>query len=474
MQPVRRLLPATLLLFLLLAAPASANRSQVLTFEAPRDLMNPAVRPAAMQEMDSLGVRALRVILTWSLVAPSPGSAQQPRVDLTNPSSYKWGEYDRLMEAARARRWPVLLTISGPVPKWATKAKLDNVTRPLPAAFQLFATAVGRKYGDQVGTWAIWNEPNQPQFLRPQFAHGGKAISPVIYRSLYRAGVRGLEKAGQGKDRILLGETSPRGTGRVVAPLSFLRGTLCLNKRYKRRKSCGPLRADGYAHHAYTTRQGPFFRPANRSDVTIGVLGRLTYALDRARRAGALTRRLPIYLTEFGIQSTPDTQSGVSLAKQVEYRAISERIAYDNPRVVAFSQYLLRDSDPTGPKQYGGFESGLRFANGRPKPSLPAFRLPLAVRRRGSKVSIWGLVRPVSPPAFGPLTPTPISPPGSGPTSVTIVYADRGSSRFKVLRTVRTDTRGYFRLSSRFRPGRRWNVRWQRFSGTPVRSYRRR
>ena len=75
----------------------------------------------------------------------------------------------------------------------------------------------------------------------------------------------------------------------------------------------------------------------------------------------------------------------MSLAKQVEYRAISERIAYDNPRVVSFSQYLLRDSDPDppGPSQYGGFESGLRFADGKPKPSLPAFRLPLAVRRDG-------------------------------------------------------------------------------------------
>jgi hypothetical protein len=473
MQPVRRLLPITLLLCLLLAAPASASRTQALTFEAPRDLLDPAFRPAALQEMDSLGVRALRVILTWSLVAPSPSSAQQPSFDPTDPGGYNWGEYDALMQAAKARNWPVLLTISGPVPTWATKSKLDNLTRPLPAAFEAFTTAVGRKYGNQVHTWAIWNEPNQPQFLLPQFGHGGKAISPGIYRELYKAGVRGLTKAGQGKDRILLGETSPRGTGRVVAPLRFLRGALCLNNQYKRRKSCGPLPAGGYAHHAYTTRQGPFFKPANPDDVTIGVLGRLTNALDRARRAGALTSRLPIFLTEFGIQSTPDTQSGVSLAKQVEYRAIAERIAYDNRRVVAFSQYLLRDSDPTGPKQYGGFESGLRFANGRPKPSLPAFRLPLAVQRKGAKVSGWGLVRPASPLAFGPLAPTPVTPPGAGPTTVTILYADRGSSRFRVLRTVKSDSTGYFRFSSKYRAGRRWNVRWQRFSGTPVGSYRR-
>ncbi|HTN23217.1 MAG TPA: hypothetical protein VL120_04485 [Solirubrobacteraceae bacterium] len=469
---MRRLLPLTLLLSLLLVAPASANKSQALTFEAPRDLMNPATRPAALAELESLGVRSLRVILTWHDVAPSPDSSTRPDFEPTNPDAYDWGEYDALMAAAKARNWPVLLTISGPVPKWATKAKLDKLTRPSASAFAAFVTAVGRHYGDQVNTWAIWNEPNQPQFLRPQFGDGGKAISPGIYRGLYKAGVRGLTKSGQGNDRILLGETSPRGTGRVVAPLAFLRGTLCLNRKYVRRKSCGPLPASGYAHHAYTTRQGPFFKPANPDDVTIGVLGRLSKALDRARKAGALTKKLSIYLTEFGIQSTPDTQSGVSLAKQVEYRAIAERIAYDNPRVTAFSQYLLRDSDPTGPKQYGGFESGLRFADGKPKPSLPAFRLPLAARRTGArKVSIWGLVRPASLAILGGITP--ITPPGTGVTTVTIVYADRGSSKFMTLRTVKTDARGYCTFSSAYRAGRRWNVRWTTFSGTPVGAYRR-
>ena len=38
-------------------------------------------------------------------------------------------------------------------------------------SFQAFATAVGRRYGDRVGLWSIWNEPNHPQFLKPQFVH---------------------------------------------------------------------------------------------------------------------------------------------------------------------------------------------------------------------------------------------------------------------------------------------------------------
>jgi hypothetical protein len=450
----RLLLPLTVLLALALAAPAAASRTQSLTFEAPRDLMNADLRGPALDEISSFGVRSVRVIVTWKTVAPGGGSAQRPDFEPTDPAAYDWGEYEALMAAIKARGWSVLMTISGPVPVWATKDKLDDKTRPSTSAFAAFVTAVGRKFGDQVDTWAIWNEPNQPQFLRPQYADGGRAASPAIYRNLYLAGVRGLRKSGQGDDKILIAETSPRGNSNVVAPLRFLRGMLCLDNRYKKRSKCSALPADGYAHHAYTTRQGPFFTPPQKDDVTIGVLSRLTKALDRARSAGALTKRLPVYLTEFGIQSTPDTQQGVSLTQQVQYRAISERIAWNNPRVTAFSQYLLTDSEATGKNQFAGFESGLRFADGRAKPSLAGFRLPLAVKRTTpSKVSIWGLVRPAT-----------------GATSATITYADGGGA-FKKLRTVTTDARGYFTVSSTWRSKRRWNLTWEGQSGSPVASY---
>jgi hypothetical protein len=456
----RLLLALTILLVLALAPAASASRSQSMSFEGPKDFLDAQSRPGALDEVQSLGVRALRVIVSWSAVAPGANQAEKPSFEATDPAAYDWGQYEALLAAAKEREMDVLVTITGPVPKWATAAKRDNVTRPSPSAFGAFVTAIGRKFGDQINTWAIWNEPNQPQFLRPQFARGGQAESPKIYRALYQAAVRGLASAGQSEDKILIAETSPRGNAsRIVPPLRFLRGMLCLSEKYKKRPKCGALDPDGYAHHAYTTRQGPYFvppAPHSKDDVTIGVLSRLTNALDRAQGAGALKRILPIYLTEFGIQSTPDTQSGVSLAKQVQFRAISERIAWNNPRVLGFSQYLLRDSDPgaPGPQRYSGFESGLRFADGKPKPSLPAFRLPLAVKRIGSKVSIWGLVRPAT-----------------GPTTATVTYADRGSSTFKTLRTVTTDSRGYFTVSGSFRKGRRWNLTWQDFSGSPVASY---
>jgi len=141
---MRRLLaPLTILLALALAQPAGASRTQSLTFEAPRDLMSPASRADALTEINSFGVRSLRVILTWQSVAPAADKAQRPDFEPTDPASYDWGEYEPLIAAIKERGWSVLMTISGPVPKWATQSKLDNLTRPSPAAFAAFATAVG-------------------------------------------------------------------------------------------------------------------------------------------------------------------------------------------------------------------------------------------------------------------------------------------------------------------------------------------
>src|SRR5207248_11338651 len=216
------------------------------------------------------------------------------------------------------------------------------------------------------------------------------------------------------------------------------RGALCLSASYHKSSRCGLLPADGYAHHAYTTSAGPFFHPAERDDVTIGVLGRLTHALDRAARAHALKPRLPIYLTEFGIQSYPDPFIGVSLIKQAEYRAISERIAYLNPRVRMFSQYLMRDDNPHPGSlyaRYSGFESGLRFANGRAKPSYAAYRLPLVVHRASrTRISLWGLVRP-----------------HVGRATLTVQVRRAGSKRWSRLLTATTNTRGYWLRTAAYR-----------------------
>jgi len=473
MPPISRL-RSTLLLAVLLAgllavlvAPAAwAARDQSVVFEAPRDLLSAQARPRALRQLDELGVRALRVVLHWGDVAPHAEAAVRPSFDARDPAAYDWGQYDAVLAAARQRGWRVLLTVSAPVPRWATPGAVDQVTRPDPLEFQAFMTAVGRHYGRQVKLISIWNEPNEPIFLAPQFENGAPA-SPRIYRGLFQAAVAGLRASGNFVGmRVLMGETAPRGSsnarlGHIVTPLAFLRGALCLDAEYRKASSCSPLPADGYAHHAYTTRQGPSFIPPNPDDVTLGVLGRLTTALDRAAAAGAIRRHLSIYMTEFGIQSKPDPFVGVSLDQQAEYDAIAERIAYQNPRVRLFSQYLLRDDLPRPGnifQRYGGFESGLEFSSGARKPSYRAWPVPLAATRTGGRVTLWGLARAART-----------------RTTVQVEAAD-GRGAFRVLVRRATNSLGYWTADTPFVRGRRWRVRWASPAGVvhlgpPIRAY---
>jgi hypothetical protein len=469
-RSLARILLASLALCAVVAAPAQANKTQALSFDAPHDLLNgTAARDSALSQLTSLGVHELRVVLYWHNVAPAADSKTRPAFDATNPASYNWGQYDSVIQDAQARGWPVLLTVSGPVPKWATRSHKSTVNYPSAKEFQAFMTAVARHYaGTTVKWYAVWNEPNHPKFLGPQYSRrrkhgkGHKPLSPGIYRQLFLAAFRGMRAAGVARPQLLMGETEPRGTSHDVAPLTFLRGALCLSARYQKSPKCSNLPAVGYAHHAYTTRLGPFFKPSGPNDVTIGVLGRLTRALNLAARAGAIRPHMPIYLTEFGIQSFPDHLLGVSPTQQYEYYAISERLAYYNPRVVQFSQYLLTDDKAQRSGvfgRFGGFESGLRYANGKIKPSYAAFRLPLVAVLRGSRVTLWGHVRPAT-----------------GRTTATVFVADRGHKKFRRLRTVRTNTLGYFTFRSSWRKGRRWILRWrspsgQTFSGRATRAY---
>jgi hypothetical protein len=458
----RLLLLLPLLVAVCVPAGAAASSRQVVTFEAPRELASAATRDATLDQITAFGVTRVRQIVYWRNYAPAPDSATRPVFDASDPNAYPpdtWDTLDAIVAAAKAHGVSLQLTLTGPVPRWATSTKKDNVTDPDAKEFGAWVTAVGRRYGDDVSIWSIWNEPNQPQFLMPQFQKG-KPASPKLYRKLYQAAYKGLRSTpANAHDTILVAETSPRGNNHVVAPLAFLRGMLCLSASYHRAKGCAELPADGYAHHAYTTSAGPRFVPSNKDDVTIGVLPRLEHALDRAAAAGALPAALPIYLTEFGIQSAPDAISGVSLSRQAAYLAIAEHIAYVNPRVASFSQYLMSDDPPrTEGYKYGGFESGLRSSDGKAKPAYDGFRLPLAVEVYGSSDVLWGLVRP-----------------DRAHTQVTILAARKGGA-WHTLKTLATTATGVYALKTAHHAGQRYRVRWTSpagatFTGPPIQAY---
>ncbi|HYM56004.1 MAG TPA: hypothetical protein VES97_11615, partial [Solirubrobacteraceae bacterium] len=349
-------------------APAVASHGQLDFFEAPHELLTPATRHKTFVQLQLLGVKSLRLELHWHDVAPAANSARRPHFDATNPGAYAWGQYDAVVAEAQRLKWQLLLTVTAPVPKWATAAHRDLITRPDDRDYEEFMTAVGRHYGPVVSYWAIWNEPNIPGWLSPQFNSNGTPASPRIYRGLWQAGYAGLKTAGLVSPKVLFGETAPfgqnsvnarrEGVKREVAPLAFLREALCLNSHYRKASTCSMLPISGYAHHPYTypALQGPLYRPPNHDQVTIGSLVRLSSALSLAARAHAIPAHVPIYLNEFGVESTPNSL-GVSLTQQAEYDAVSEKIAWENPGVLSFSQYLFGDEAAHG--GLNGYRTGL-------------------------------------------------------------------------------------------------------------------
>jgi hypothetical protein len=443
------------------ASSASASHSQAAFFESPALLLDPVTRPQTMATLQTLGVRAVRVELSWHAVAPHPDSIRRPSFDASDPASYDWSKYDPLIEEARSKGWEILLTVTSPVPRWATGNPNGHslLFRPNTGMFRSFMTAVGLHYGAEVSLFSVWNEPNHHEFLEPQFNSNGTTASPGIYRSLYIAGYAGLQAAGLGDPKVLIGETAPegeahprapvRGSNHNVSPITFLRGVLCLDSRYRLARSCAKLPASGWALHPYASINGPFYIPKNPESVTIAVLSRITSALDRAARAGAIASHLPLYITEFGVLSTPARYIGLPVAKQAEYDAIAERIAYANPRVASFSQYLLRDDTAHG-RNAVAFTTGLEYANGRTKPLYAAFPVPLTVTRGAHSYELWGYVRPAT-----------------GVTQLTVEAQRAGSQRFTALTTVQTNARGYWTLTSRVF-ATHWRVRW---SGPEARSY---
>lgn len=461
MPRIRTLLLSTLATALVAgsagASSALASSTQITYFEGAATLLNPSTRTHALEQLQHLGVKALRVELNWETVAPDPTSATTPTFEATNPASYAWGQYAILLAEAKQRGWPVLLTVTAPAPRWATaNHKAPYVTRPDDKDFEEFMTAVAREFGSEVSVYSIWNEPNESVFLMPQWNASGTPASGRIYRGLYQAGYAGLQAAGLAHPKVLFGETAPAGYDHVstrregtnaalhhpVAPLAFMREALCLNAHYKKSSSCSELQMSGYAHHAYTVPAGPYYVFAQRDDVSIGSLSRLSNALNLAAGAHAIPANVPIYLTEFGVQSKPNKYLGVSAAKQAEYDAICEHIAYNNPRVMAFSQYLLED-DPVGGSEPGAsFQTGLEYVNGLTKPLYYGWPIPLTVAKKSHGVSLWGLVRPAT-----------------GATQVTVLVQAKGSKRFRTLKTVTTNSLGYWSFNSST-VGKYWRVSW--------------
>ena len=247
----------------------------------------------------------------------------------------------------------------------------------------------------RINVWSIYNEPNHPLFVSPQ-RHRGVLMSPSIYRALYRSGYKALVRTGHGRDTILIGEVLPIGSNAnrdtaTTSPLTFARELFCLNGKGKRHPGCSgrvaPLRASGWALHAYYRKTGPFSRPPGRDDLTPAAVDRLRGLLAQAKRKGRLRGKVALWDTENGAQTRPPDPKGASLSRQARFINEAEYLAWKRPYMRSFSQYLWTDE-----QQVWAFQSGLTFSNGKPKPALEAYRLPIFVKRFRGGAVVWGRI----------------------------------------------------------------------------------
>jgi hypothetical protein len=426
-------LAVTLLTLLMLAAPARAAGPELAIADDRILLWGGEPADRAVREWSALGIESVRIFALWSRIETEPGV-------------YDWGQLDVAVHRVAAAGMKPFLTITGPGPLWSSKRAERGDPRydPDPKRYAAFARAVAERYGDRVDRYVLWNEPNLGTWLRPQNECRRRTCTQASahrYRALVRAAYPAVHAADPGAE-VLIGALSSRGSdarreNSTSRPLAFLRALGCVDERFKRVRSgeCRgfkPAPADGFAIHPHgvlTAPDKPFSHP---DDLNLASLGKLTRALDKIRARGGLTKRLNVFIDEFGYQTNPpDRISGVSPTKQNAWLQRAAYQAWANPRVKLLTQYLWQDEPLAG--AFAGWQSGLFYADGRAKPSLRGFRTPFVLDARRSR--LWGQVRDRS-------------------TSEVVVQRRlRGSTRWRDVAVRRTDARGFWSWTTKLPRG---------------------
>jgi hypothetical protein len=464
----------------LLPSAASASSTQMSIIQDDATFVYGSGRDpeAAVAEAKALGADTIRVFLTWHSVSPGQDSRRRPgSFDIGNPDSpgYQWGLYDALVDRARRNGLKLLIVLSPSIPYWASEQpsrcphliggyqQLGSscMWKPSPALFAQFVKAAVRRYGasasgpygGQVALWSLWNEPNLEHYIWPQLQrsrYGTIDLGAARYRQLWLAGWRAIAKYDPpSRDKVLFGETAA-----ISSPIDTLYAALCLDEdgnpfkgRMRTLQGCGKvekLPIAGLALHPYNNYAigSVFTRSHTKDSLAMAYVSRAHKLLDRAARRGRIPGGRGIYVTEFGFQSSPPNPFGDALSLSRQAAAINEadRLFFGDRRVRSVAQYELFDvGNP------GEFNTGLRFADGKPKPSLAAYRMPLVVTRLGrDRVEVWGQVRP----AAGRARP--------------VVEIARGTATGSVVGRPLTNTAGYYRfvVSRRGAASLRYRASW--------------
>jgi hypothetical protein len=242
----------------------------------------------------------------------------------------------------------------------------------------------------------VGNEPNLSTFWKPQFGAGGRDVAAPAYADLLARSYDAL-KAARPDVVVLGGALSPRGADRpngirpTHSPTAFIRDLGAAYRASHRRR---PL-MDAFAFHPYmeASRDSPTGIHPRNTTVTIADYPKLVALLREAFHGTAQPgERLPIYYTEFGVQTrvppakqrfyvdldSPAATDAVAFRVQAAYYRRALELAYCQPTVRGL--FVFHTFDEPG---LGGWQSGLYFADRTPKPSLAPFKRAVADLRNG-------------------------------------------------------------------------------------------
>jgi hypothetical protein len=304
----------------------------------------------------------VRTLVTWRQIAPTRPAKPADPFD----PAYNFRDLDDFVRSAQVRGLEVLMTIWG-TPGWANGGRATRFLPTRMADFQNFARALAARYSGRyagypfVRFFGIWNESNLGSFLSPQFDSRGRIIGPAAYARLAAAGYAGI-KAGNPRALVAVGETSSNGRDRrrlgltdSVAPATFARLVARANPR---------LRFDAWAHHPYPypVSQAPT-QKVRYPNVNFTTLPRFERDLRLWFR-----RTVPVWITEYGVQTRPGALNGVTEAAQARYVTQAIGLARRDPNIPMFVWFVFRDSVGSP------WTSGLYRRNGTAKPSLATWR----------------------------------------------------------------------------------------------------
>ena len=361
----------------------------------------PGVREAALTQAHALGADALRVLVQWNLVTPASKPPDFHPADPRDPN-YNLSVYDDTISEAAKKGLKIILMPTGPAPEWAARPNTGGLADPDPRQFGNFVSALAKRYNGhfdpdgngpagtlpKIDIWTIWNEPNLSTL--PATAVPGRApLLAVALSRLYlaaQAAVQAAATAGADADRR---DRADRRMSSRSDPLTFTAPAALPERRLP---EAGPTARRGreqidadrlVARHPYplaASRRLSRRRPRLRDHARWPALE--ATPRSAAADAGRLPLGLPVYITEFGVQSLPDPNAVTpqQQAADIEHRR-EPRLRDPRLRTLRSVPALDDPPDHVPGELYGGFESGLRFSTAaRSRPTAPS-----ACRSRSSR-----------------------------------------------------------------------------------------